>query len=64
MMIETHQIGKLSTSDEAQSCEIVDIQFAMSDYQFLEDVVTIKKISQYIEKLDMKINEAPGDRKL
>jgi len=36
----------------------VDIQFAMSDYQYLEDVVTIKKMSQEIEKLDLKIEEA------
>jgi len=27
----------------------------MSDYQYLEDVVSIKRLSQQIEKLDIKI---------
>ena len=30
----------------------------MSDYHFLEDVVQIKKISQIIERLDIKIGES------
>jgi hypothetical protein len=32
----------LADAPEEQNCEIVDIQFAMSDYQYLEDIVAIK----------------------
>ena len=55
---QTQQIRRLRTSEESRACEIIDIQFAMSDYRFLEDVVNIKKLSQKVEKLDMKIKEA------
>ena len=36
----------------------MDIQFAMSDYQYLENVVAIKNISQQIEKVDQKLKES------
>jgi len=36
----------------------------MSDYQFLQDIVNIKKISQQIEKLDIKIEEADDKEKI
>jgi hypothetical protein len=36
----------------------------MSDYQFLQDIVNIKKISQQIEKLDIKIEEAEDKEKI
>lgn len=55
---QPQQIERLSNSDESRACEIIDIRFAMSDYQYLEDVVAIKKISQVIERLDMQIGEA------
>lgn len=29
---QPQQIEKLSNSDESRACEIIDIQFAMSDY--------------------------------
>jgi hypothetical protein len=29
---QPHQIEKLKNSDESRTCEIIDIQFAMSDY--------------------------------
>lgn len=53
----SHQIQKLKDSEESRSCEIIDIQFAMSDYRFLEDVVKIKKLSQAIERVENKANE-------
>lgn len=61
---ETQQIRRLRTSEESRACEIIDIQFAMSDYRFLEDVVNIKKLSQKVEKLDMKINETENESRL
>lgn len=61
---QPNQIEKLKTSDESRTCEIIDIQFAMSDYQFLQDIVNIKKISQQIEKLDIKIEEADDKEKI
>lgn len=33
----------------------------MSDYQYLEDVVAIKKLSQEIEKIELKIHEVAQD---
>ena len=36
---------KLRSSDVDKAYQIVDIQFAMSDYQYLESVVHIKKYS-------------------
>lgn len=56
-------IQKLRNSEEERACEIIDIQFAMSDYQYLEDVVGIKKISQEIEKIDHKLDESYDDLK-
>jgi hypothetical protein len=57
-------IERLRHSDETRACEIVDIQFAMSDYQYLESVVNIKKISQEIEKIDLQMKEcSPGSWK-
>ena len=46
---------KLISKDRERAYEIVDIQFAMSDYQYLEDVVGMKKISQGIERIDLTI---------
>ena len=57
---QPQQISRLRNSEESRACEIIDIQFAMSDYQYLEDVVKIKKLSQEIEKIDMKMEEC-GD---
>lgn len=48
---------KLRSSDESKANQIVDIQFAMSDYQYLENVVHIKKYSQEIEIVDLKMKE-------
>ena len=53
---QNQRIEKLKSSEESRACEIIDIQFAMSDYRFLEDVVQIKKISLELEKLDIKID--------
>ena len=54
-------IQKLQYSEDDRACEIIDIQFAMSDYQYLEDVVGIKKISQEIEKIDHKLDDSFDD---
>ena len=54
---QPQQIQRLRNSEESRACEIIDIQFAMSDYHYLEDVLGIKQISQAIEVLDMKLDE-------
>ena len=54
---QPQQIEKLRESHENRANEIIDIQFAMSDYQYMNDVVSIKKLSNDIIKLDMKIDE-------
>lgn len=35
----------------------------MSDYRFLKDVVSIKRLSLKVERLEMKISEATGQRR-
>jgi len=55
---QPQMIEKLTFSDEERACEIIDIQFAMSDYQYLSHVVKIKKLSQEVEKLEIKIDES------
>ena len=60
---EPQQISQLSHSTEERSCEIIDIQFAMSDYQFLDDIVQIKEISKMIEKIDMQLEEIEDEEK-
>lgn len=35
----------------------------MSDYRFLKDVVSIKRLSLKVERLDMKISEAKDKRR-
>ena len=59
--LDQKMIQKLQYSEDERACEIIDIQFAMSDYQYLEDVVGIKKISQEIEKIDHKLDDSFDD---
>ena len=54
---EPQQIQKLKGKDKKRAYEIVDIQFAMSDYKYLEEVVAIKKISQEIQRLVAKMEQ-------
>lgn len=62
---ETQKIMKLKSSDVDKAYQIVDIQFGMSDYQYLESIVHIKNYSQEIEIVDLKIEECtPESRKM
>lgn len=36
----------------------------MSDYQFLNDIVGIKNISNFIEKIEMQIEELKDEEKI
>lgn len=47
-------------SPSARASEIVDIQFAMSDYEYLDNVVKIKELSVKIQKLDIKLKKHEG----
>lgn len=57
---EDHKIEKLRESPIERNSEIVDIQFAMSDYEYLENVVKIKELSVKIQKLDIKLKKHEG----
>ena len=52
---ESQVIERLASTSEEQNCQIVDIQFAMSDYQYLEDIVAIKNYTNQIAMCEAEI---------
>lgn len=55
---------KLSDTEQEQACEIVDIQFAMSDYQYLQHVLNILEKSAKIQKIDLRAGRLDDARRV
>ena len=51
----------MADTSEEQNCEIVDIQFAMSDYQYMEDIVAIKDYANQIATYDAELKSLEED---
>ena len=58
---QSQEIKRLADTSEEQNCEIVDIQFAMSDYQYLEDIVAIKDYANQIATYDAELKSLEED---
>jgi len=61
--LDHHIQSKIQTPDN-ESNQLVDIQFAMSNYKFLQIVKEIKQISEQIQEIDFKISKNDKNKKL